>query len=74
MGVGVTHPCPTTTCGEPTPLPRIRSNPHTQISSTGKPPLPFPIRLPRGYIYFQKRYCERSYLRLNYMLASANFI
>jgi hypothetical protein len=29
------------------------------------PPLLFPIVHPRGYIYFQNRYCERSCLRLN---------
>jgi len=54
MGVGVTHPYPTPTCGEPTPLPRIRSNPHTQIHSTGKPPFLFQTQDPGGIYIFRK--------------------
>ena len=36
-------------------------------SPTRNTPLCFSNRRPRGYIYFLKRSCERSYMRLNYL-------
>ena len=54
MGVGVTHPYPTPTCGEPTPLPRIRSIPLTPYIPTEHPPLSFQTQDPGGIYIFRK--------------------